>query len=93
MISALFWDNTQRRVVILYRLFGTTIGPIVKGQEVPSRRFKMDRYHIQRGGSLKSGLITSYYLSILHCPCVMLLFIKIQLNTYIGLNTPYCFIL
>jgi hypothetical protein len=30
MRSALFWDVTQRRVVILYRRFG----PIFKGQEV-----------------------------------------------------------
>jgi hypothetical protein len=34
MRSTLFWDITQRRVVILYRRFGTIIGPIVKGQEV-----------------------------------------------------------
>jgi hypothetical protein len=32
--SALFWDITQRRVVILHRRFGTTICPIFKGQEV-----------------------------------------------------------
>jgi hypothetical protein len=40
MRSAFFWDITQRRMVILYRRFGTTywshlpIGPIFKGQEV-----------------------------------------------------------
>jgi hypothetical protein len=33
--STLFWDITQRRVVILFRRFGTAyIGPIFKGQEV-----------------------------------------------------------
>jgi hypothetical protein len=44
----LFWDITQRRVVILYRRFGTTY-------RVPSSRVKnYRRYHIHRGGSLKS---------------------------------------
>jgi hypothetical protein len=34
MRSALFWDITQRRVVILYRRFGTTYRPHFKGQDV-----------------------------------------------------------
>jgi hypothetical protein len=32
--SALFWDITQCRVVILYRCFGQCINPIFKGKEV-----------------------------------------------------------
>ena len=32
--SALLWDITQLRVVIIYRLSGQHIGPIFKGQEV-----------------------------------------------------------
>ena len=32
--TALFWDITQRRVVILHRRLGQRIGPIFKGQEV-----------------------------------------------------------
>jgi hypothetical protein len=31
MTSALFWDITQRRVVILYRRFGTTYRSNLKG--------------------------------------------------------------
>jgi hypothetical protein len=33
MRTALFWVITQQVVVIYYRRFGTTIGPIFKGQE------------------------------------------------------------
>jgi hypothetical protein len=33
-ISALFWDITQRRVVIVYRPLGPHIGPIFKGQNI-----------------------------------------------------------
>jgi hypothetical protein len=32
--SALIYDLTQHRVVIIYRRFGTTYGPIFKSQEV-----------------------------------------------------------
>jgi hypothetical protein len=32
--SALFWDVTQRWVVVLYHVSGLPIGPIFKGQEV-----------------------------------------------------------
>jgi len=47
MSSALFWDITQRVVVIPYRRFATRYGPIFKGQgmqeekvweKVPKRR-------------------------------------------------------
>jgi hypothetical protein len=31
--SALFWDITQRREAILYRVSGQLIGPIFKGRE------------------------------------------------------------
>jgi hypothetical protein len=34
MRTALFWDVTQRRVVILYRRFGTMYRSHLKGQEV-----------------------------------------------------------
>jgi hypothetical protein len=33
MISVLFWDITQRRMLMLYRRFGQPIRPIFKGQE------------------------------------------------------------
>jgi hypothetical protein len=33
MRSALFWGSTQHRLLILYRRFGTRVGPIFKGQE------------------------------------------------------------
>jgi hypothetical protein len=33
MKSAVFWGITQRRVVIVYRRFGTTYRPILTGQE------------------------------------------------------------
>ena len=39
MRFALFWDITQRRVVILYRRSGQHIGPIFKGQEVQEEDF------------------------------------------------------
>ena len=34
MESALFWDFTQRRMLIPHRRFGTNIGPIFKSQAV-----------------------------------------------------------
>jgi hypothetical protein len=47
---ALFWDITQRLMVILYRRFGTNIGPIFKGQYVPLLGpWRWDRYVIPKG--------------------------------------------
>ena len=65
MSSSLFWEFTQRRLVVCYRRFGTTYRSIFKGQAVqedlvtnyqstlrniPEER----RSHLYRGGSPKS---------------------------------------
>jgi hypothetical protein len=68
--SALFWDITRRRVVVVYRLLEERVGPIFKGQEsekkhcpqtslrdyhtTPRNIPDKGRAHQQRGGSLKS---------------------------------------
>jgi len=37
--SALSWDVTQRRLVVIYRRFGQPIGPIFKGQVITQHRY------------------------------------------------------
>jgi hypothetical protein len=49
MRSAFFWDITRRRVVNVYRRFGTTYRSNLHGSRVPKER----RSHQHRGGSLK----------------------------------------
>ena len=48
--SAPFWDITQGIVVIPYRRFETTFGPVCKGREIQEE----PRTQLQRGESLKS---------------------------------------
>ena len=50
--SALFWDITRRRAVIVYWRFGTTYRSRLRGSRVREER----RCHQRRGGSLKSRL-------------------------------------
>jgi len=35
--SSLFWDITQRRLVVIYRRFGTTHKPHIQGPNIPRR--------------------------------------------------------
>jgi hypothetical protein len=52
VISALFWDITRRRVVIVYQRFGTTYRSQLHGSRV---RVGEERRYQHRGGSLKSS--------------------------------------
>ena len=53
MTPALFWDITQRQVVILYRRFGTTYRPHIPGSRSPvilyRRCGKTYRSHLSMG--------------------------------------------
>ena len=45
MVSALFWDITQRRVVILYRHFETTYRSILKVELICCPETLVQNYH------------------------------------------------
>jgi hypothetical protein len=49
MRSPLFWNISRCRVVIVYRRFGTRIGPIFKGQEVQEEKKVSKPKHIVSG--------------------------------------------
>ena len=69
--SALFWDITQSRVVILYRRFGgQPIGPIFKRQKFQEltdtlsrnvgKRLTLDALYYPRTAQIKSGFYCRY---------------------------------
>jgi hypothetical protein len=74
--SALFWDITQCRVVILYRRFGTTYPSHLKGSGSPRRKKRIQKYHstlsnylpeeckshLHRDGILKSRMVSGWHL-------------------------------
>ena len=79
--SAVFWGIMRRRVVIVYRRFGTTYRSHPHGWRVRvgKRNTPEDcRFHQHYGGSLKSRLISSHFwcficvvrlsVSFLRCP-------------------------
>jgi hypothetical protein len=59
MRSALFWGITQRRMVILYRSFGTKYRSHLQGSRSPRKKREL-RSHQHSGRSLKSRIVDDY---------------------------------
>ena len=91
--SAVFWVIKRRRVVIVYRRFGTTIGPILTGRESEWQRKPIQRLpqsatrtSVTKTSPLPQSLINKILFQVLQRDNLLYLLYKFQvfyLLTYV----------
>jgi hypothetical protein len=103
---SIFWDITQREVVIPYQRFGTTYRSHLRGsgspkmfrgvgkcQSTPRKILEERKYHLDRGGSLKSRIVGMSALSDIHATsseksCLQISALKLGVLTAVVLIFP-----